>query len=75
MVGEMSVRENVLLGKCPVGEVSFGEVSVGDLSSGKCHSGKCTVGKLSYNRYYDIYDITGRKTYPCFPQVEQGKII
>ena len=27
MVGEMSVRGNVLVGKFPVGEVSFGEVS------------------------------------------------
>ena len=27
MVGEMSVRGNVLVGKCPVGKASFGEVS------------------------------------------------
>ena len=27
MVGEMSVPGNVLVEKCPVGEVSFGEVS------------------------------------------------
>ena len=32
MVGEMSVRGNVLVGKRPVGEVSFGEVSVGEVS-------------------------------------------
>ena len=50
MVGEMSVRENVLAGKCPVGEVSFGEVSFGEVSgrgivcSGKCLSGKCQSG-------------------------------
>ena len=40
-VGEMSVRGNVLVGKCPVGEVSFGEVSGrGIVRSGKCPSGK-----------------------------------
>ena len=51
MVGEMSGRENILVGKCPVGEASAGEVSVGevsvgevsveDLSSGNCQSGNC----------------------------------
>ena len=56
MVGEMSVRGNVLVGKFPVGEVSFGEVSgrgivrSGKCQSGKCQSGKCPVGKLSYNQ-------------------------
>ena len=46
MVGEMSVRGNVLVGKCPVGEVSFGEVSGrGIVRSGKCPSGKCPLGK------------------------------
>ena len=55
MVEEMSVRRNVLLRKCPVGEESFGEVSgrgivrLGKCPSGKCPSGKCPVGKLSYN--------------------------
>ena len=46
MVGEMSVRGNVLVGKFPVGEVSFGEVS----GRGIVRSGKCPVGKLSYNQ-------------------------
>ena len=46
MVGEMSVRGNALVGKCPVGEVSFGEVSGrGIVRSGKCPSGKCPSGK------------------------------
>ena len=40
-VEEVSVRGNVLVGKCPVGEMSVGEVSVGELSSGKCQSGNC----------------------------------
>ena len=45
MVGEMSVRGNVLVGKFPVGEVSFGEVSGwGIVRSGKCPSGKCPSG-------------------------------
>ena len=70
MVGEMSVRGNVLVGKCPFGEVSFGEVSgrgiirSGEMSVGKVSvrevsvevlsSGKCPVRKLSYNRRYYI---------------------
>ena len=46
MVGEMSVRGNVLVGKYPVGEVSFGEVSgQGIVRSEKCLSGKCPSGK------------------------------
>ena len=46
MVGEMFVRGNVLVGKCPVGEVSFGEVSGrGIVRSGKYPSGKCPLGK------------------------------
>ena len=54
MVGEMSVRGNVLVGKCPVREVFLrkmflGEVSVGEVSVGHLSSGKCPVGKLSYN--------------------------
>ena len=55
MVAEMSGRENVLAGKCPVGEVSVGEVSSGRIvrsgkgPSGKCQSGNCPVKKLSYN--------------------------
>ena len=42
----MSVRVNVLVGKCLVREVSFGEVSGrGILRSGKYPSGKCPSGK------------------------------
>ena len=45
MVGEMSVRGNALVGKCPVGEVSVEEVSgQGIVRSGKCPSGKCQSG-------------------------------
>ena len=45
MVGEMSVRGNVLVGKCPVGEVSgWGIVRSGKCPSGKCPSGKCQSG-------------------------------
>ena len=47
-VGEMSVRGNVLVGKCPVGEVSFEEVSGrGNVRSGKCPSGNCPRGSVS----------------------------
>ena len=50
MVGEMSVRGNVLLRKCRDGEVFFGEVYGREIvRSGKCPPGKCPVGKLSYN--------------------------
>ena len=48
----MSVRGNVLVRKCPVGEVSFGEVSGrGTVHSGKCpsekfRSGKCQSGGI-----------------------------
>ena len=46
VVREMSGRGNVLVGKCPVGEVSFREVSGrGMVRSGKCQSGKCPSGK------------------------------
>ena len=45
MAREMSVRGNVLVGKCPVREVSFGEVSGrGIVRSGKCPLGKCPSG-------------------------------
>ena len=45
-VGEMSVRRNVLVGKCSVGKVSFGEVSGrGIVRSEKCPSMKCPSGK------------------------------
>ena len=53
MLGEMSVRGNVLVGKCPVGEVSFGEVSgrgivhLGKYPSGKCQSEICLRGSVS----------------------------
>ena len=46
MVGEMSGRGNVLVGKCPVGEASVGELSRrGIVRSGKCPSGKRPSGK------------------------------
>ena len=48
-VGEMSVRGNVLLRKCPVGEVSVGEVS-----SAKCQSGNCPAGELSAYQYIEL---------------------
>ena len=45
MVGEMSVRGNVLVGKCPVREVSGrGILRSGKYPSGKCPSGKCQSG-------------------------------
>ena len=45
-VGEMSVRGNVFVVKCPVGKVSFGEVyGWGIVRSGKCPSMKCPSGK------------------------------
>ena len=48
MVGEMSIRGNVLVGKCPVGKVSFGEVSGwGIARSGKCQSGICPRESIS----------------------------
>ena len=54
MVGEMSGRENVLVGKCPVGEASVGEVSSrkivqsGKSPSGKCQWGICPRGSISW---------------------------
>ena len=48
MASEMSSRGNVLVGKCPVWEVSFGEVSGrGIVRSGKCPSGKYQFGEVS----------------------------
>ena len=48
MVGEMSVRGNVLVGKCPVGEVSGrGIVHLGKYPSGKCQSEICLRGSVS----------------------------
>ena len=45
MVGEMSVRGNVLVEKCPVGEVSFREVSGrGIVRSGKRPPGSVRSG-------------------------------
>ena len=47
-VGEMSIRGNVLVGKCPVGKVSFGEVSGwGIVRSGKCQLGNFSRGSVS----------------------------
>ena len=53
----MSIRGDVLAGKCPVGEVSFEEVSgrgtvrSGQCPSGKCPSGKCPSGKCQSGIY------------------------
>ena len=56
---EMSVRGNVLVGECPIEEVSFREVSGRRIvRSGKCPSGKCPVVKLSYNRKMGHYGLT-----------------
>ena len=41
--GEMSGRENVLVGKCTAGEVS----GRGMVRSGKCPFGEMSVGKVS----------------------------
>ena len=47
MVGEMPVRGNVLVGKCPVGEVFFGELSVrGNVCRGFV-LGEVSVGEVS----------------------------
>ena len=51
MVGEMSVRGNVLVGKCPVGEVSFGEVS-----------GRGSVRRGSVSRGFVLGEVSGRET-------------
>ena len=59
----MSGRGNVLVEKCPVGEMSVREVSVGEvsvqkLSSGECQSGNCPVGKLfTYQKNYHYRNI------------------
>ena len=45
MVGEMSVRGNVLVGKCPVGEVS-GRGIVGKCPSGIFHRGSVSRGSV-----------------------------
>ena len=60
-VGEMSVRGNVLVGKCPVGEASFGELSVrGNVHRGSFRRGsvirgivlgEVSVGELSAYRF------------------------
>ena len=48
----MSGRANVLVGLCPVRDMSIGEVSgwgivrSGKCPSGKCQSGNCPVGDL-----------------------------
>ena len=51
MVGEMSVRGNVLAGKCPVGEESFGEVSV-----------RGNVRRGSVSRGFVLGEVSGRET-------------
>ena len=71
VVREMYGRGNVLVGKCPSGEMSSQgsvgwksvsrgivprEVSFGELSPGKYHSGNCPVGELSAYRGCKISD-------------------
>ena len=51
MVEEMSVRGNVLVGKCPVGEVSFGELSV-----------RGNVRRGSVSRGFVLGEVSGRET-------------
>ena len=47
-VGEMSIRGNVLVEKCPVGEVSFGEMSIrGNVLVEKCPVGEVSFGEMS----------------------------
>ena len=46
-VGEMSIRGNVLVGKCPVGEVSFGELYVrGNVCRGTFRRGSDSRGTV-----------------------------
>ena len=48
MVGEISGRRNVEVGKCPVEEVSVGELFIqGIIQWEKCPSEKCTLGSVS----------------------------
>ena len=56
MVGEMSVRGYVLVGKCPVRELSFGELSVrGNVRRGSvCR--KFVLGEVS------VGEVSGRET-------------
>ena len=61
-VGEMSIRGNVLVEKCPVGEVSFGEmsigeVSVGQVSVGELSSGKCQSGNSPHTHFFLLAEI------------------
>ena len=52
-VGEVSGRESIRLGKCPVGEISVGEVSVGEVSvgevSGNQNNSRLTLSIYSFN--------------------------
>ena len=56
MVGEMSVRGNVLVGKCPVGEVSFGELSV----RGNVRRGSVSRGFVLWEE--SVGEVSGRET-------------
>ena len=51
MVGKVSVRGNVLVGKCPVGEVFFGELSVRE-----------NVRRGSVSRGFVLGEVSGRET-------------
>ena len=67
-VEEMSVRGNVLVGKCPVGEVSFGEVSGRVIvRSGKCPSGKCQSGNCPHTIYNIKVVSVDQKVLPYTP--------
>ena len=45
--GEVTSWRNVLMAKCPHGEVSHGEVTHGKVTHGKVTHGKVTGGKVS----------------------------
>ena len=51
MVGEMSVRGNVLVGKCPVGKCPVGELSV-----------RGNVRRGSVSRGFVLGEVSGRET-------------
>ena len=61
MVGEMSVRVNVLVGKCQVGPVSFGELSVREnVRRGSVHRGTVSRGFLLGE--LSVWEVSGQET-------------
>ena len=61
MVGEMSVRGNVLVAKCPVGEVSVGELSVrGNVCQGSVRRGSISRGFVLGE--VSVGEVSGRQT-------------